>query len=92
MELSAEVAESVALGTGNDIAEGHIPQRVQSDDSSYVIMRGPDVRAYIRQVEEAARAGGWIPDLPVQGESFEGLHRITLLPVKRYVLRKSLQL
>ena len=44
-------------------------------------MRGPDFRAYTRQVEEAARAGERFPDPPVQGESVEGLLRVTQVPV-----------
>ena len=82
VELQETVAESAASGTGNGIAERHTPQRVQSDDSGYVIMRGPDFRAYIRQVEGAFRVGGRTPDLPAHGESFEGLHRITQVPVE----------
>ena len=79
-EIHDDVVENVAPKTGNSVVGRQGSQRVQSDDSSYVVMRGPDFHAYIRQVEEAARAGERIPDPPVQGESFEGLHRVTQVP------------
>ena len=55
-------------------------------------MRGPDFRAYMRQVEEAARAGERFPDPPVQGESVEGLHRGTQVPVIPVSAEEILQL
>ena len=73
-EVRAEATGNVVPETRDGITEGHGPQRTQAEDSDYVHMEGSMFREYIRQVEEAVRAGRPTPDLPAYEGSFERFH------------------